>query len=175
MLEKLWQGVKAMLMGTTTLEPTEEVDMSTLSILERCALVYEQLDTKPFLSYRQTDGNGKVVSVVHENIEVCLEDLSHYIQRLETSKFVPQSRDFERIVKPFNRFFITKEGCYLESIGITINDLRTVVLDLCSAVNKTKESDYYSYNLRMLNALLFTLYDLGYRLTDIANEIKQRS
>jgi hypothetical protein len=176
MLGNLWQRLKAFVVPVKFAEPPVEQNIANLPILERCRVVYSQLELSPYFKYQQTDGHGKMINVAHQNIDACLSDISQHIHALEQSKFVPQGRgEYERIGKPINRFFITKEGYYLSSVYQKLVDLKTVMLDLCNVVDKTKDTDYYSYNLRMLNSLLFVMLDLGALLTELGEDIKTRS
>jgi hypothetical protein len=172
---KLWQRVKGLIPKIPSAPVVPEVNFAALSVVDKCAFVYNALDVEQFQNYRHSDGVGKMVSVVHVNIEACMEDIAQQIEFIERAGFIPNGREYEATFKYINRFFVTKRNYYLESIYEAVKDLRTVVLDLCAVVDKTKDSDYHSYNVRMLHALLFTLTELGSQLNDIANDIAYRS
>lgn len=175
MVNKVWQWIKGFI-DKSTPEQVPEVDFSKLPIIERCHVLYMSLDLMPFINYKLTDGQGKSIAVAHETIDACISDISQHIRYLETTRHIPQDRgEYYRIIKPINRFFLTKDGCYLPSVHNRLVDLKTVVLDLFSAVEKTKDTDYYSYNLRMLNSLLFVLHDFGFMLAELGQSINYRS
>jgi hypothetical protein len=175
MFQKLWQRVKGLIPSIQSTPAVPEVNFESLSVVGKCAFVYNALDVEQFQNYRHSDGVGKMVSVVHVNIEACMEDIAQQIQFIEETGFIPVGREYAATSKFINRFLVTKRNYYLDSIYNAVKDLRTVVLDLCAVVDKTKDSDYHSYNLRMLNALLFSLTELGSQLNDIANDIAYRS
>jgi hypothetical protein len=180
MVVSLWQRFVALISSP---KPVKEpdlsdtlVDIAKRPLIERVQVVFTRLDLKPFQDYLQTDGHGRQISTAHQTIDECTSDILTHVNDIERTKFIPQGRgEYARVTQPINRFFITKEGCYLPSVYGALIDLKSAVLDLCKAVEDNKESDYYSYNLRMLNSLLFALEDFGLQLHDLSEHIKSRS
>lgn len=173
MMKQWW---RRLFLQDAMVEPAVEIDIPALPILERCRMTYQMLDLAPFLQYSIRDGIGKSISVAHPNIDVCIMDVTGHIRDLEAVKHIPQiTQAYEHKPKLINRFFIDKEGCYLTSVHDKLVELQTVAIDLVKAIEATKDTDYYSYNMRQLNALLFALYDLGTGLAEISDNIKFRS
>lgn len=151
-------------------------DIYQLPLVERCIALYDGLDLQPFLSYRITDGHGRQVTVIHQNIGACIDDVTTKINIIKGLKYLPQQHgEYVQIIKPINRFFIDKEGCYLNSLYEAVFDLKTVVLELGRLVQADKDSDYYSYNLRILNSFLYVMCDFALTLNDIIQSIQSRS
>jgi DNA-binding MarR family transcriptional regulator len=175
MFKPIWERVRAALSKPIiTKEP--EVDLAQLPIIERVRVIYSAMDLSPYQKFTLNDGRGKVVQVAHPTIEACVHDITRHIQQLERQHYIDQERvQYQHFSRPINRFLLTEDGCYLPSVYEALRTLQLSVLELISHVEQTQPTDYYSYNLRMLNALLFTLYDLGTGLMEIAAEIKFRS
>lgn len=151
-----------------------EVDPESLPLFDRCRYVYQNLNVAAFADYKQRHGHGKMVMVVHNNIDACIQDIAAHISSLERSgEILPAKVEYTAGARPINRFFITNEGFYLPSVRDRIQALADVMLDLHVTLNAAKHPEYdtKSYNLRMLNSLLHVMLELGLTLTDISQEI----
>lgn len=175
MLKQLWRQMKSAFAPPPT-PKKPDIDLTQLPILERCRVIYTAMDLTPFQYFTLNHGRQKNITVAHPTIEHCIQDLGAHLQFLQTFHYINQNRvNYENFSRPINRFLLTQDGCYLSSVYGTVSALRTAVLELIAAVDDTRELDYYSYNLRMLNALMYTLYDLGTGLMEIEAHIKANS
>lgn len=172
MFKQFWQQMKSAF-APTSISKEPDVDLSQLPIMERCRVIYVAMDLTPFQNFTLNHGRGKNVTVTHPTIEDCIQDLAAHLQFLQTFRYINQNRvDYQNHSRPINRFLLTKDGCYLSSVYGTVSTLRAAVLELIHEVDQTRELDYYSYNLRMLNALMLALYDLGTGLMETGEYIK---
>ena len=152
----------------------EEIDPMSLPLIDRCRYVYEHLNVVAYADYRRQHGNGKIVTVVHQSIDACINDIASHIASLEHGGYILPARvEYKAVDKPINRFFVTTEGYYLPSVRDKVQELVDIVRGVQDAINEAKEThpDTQSYNLRMLNSLLHVLLELGLTLTDISQEI----
>lgn len=172
-LVRQWAAMlKAKMQGTTV----EEIDPLALPLLERVRYVYSHLNIVAFADYRQPTGRNVVVRLIHPTIDVTVEDILSHIATLDNSGYILQSRvHYTEIVRPINKFFLTREGYYLPSVQQAVQQLADVMIDLCRAVEEAKHAvhETKSYNLRMLNALLHIMLDLGLTLTDISEDLSR--
>jgi hypothetical protein len=175
MFKPIWERIRTAFAKPIVAAPVE-VDITKLPIIERVRLIYTKIDLAPYQRFTLNDGRGKAVQVAHQTIEACIQDITQHIHQLERQHYINQDRvQYQHFSRPVNRFFLTVDECYLPSVYETLKTLQLSVLAMLEQVDRTRDTDYYSYNLRMLNTLLFTLYDLGTGLMEIAEHIKFRS
>ena len=153
------------------------VDPTTLPLMERVRYQYQRLDLTPFADWRLKYGQGKIVNVVHPNIDACVDDIANHIRNMEYSGHVLTSQcDYKTTNKPFNRFLIDREGFYQTSTVEKLRELKDIVLDLCKTIDEAKTVEYEtkSYNLRQLSLLLTQLLDFGYALEELSAVIQNQ-
>jgi len=150
---------------------TEPVDPTTLPLMEQVRYLYERLDLTPFADWRLKYGQGITVSVVHPNIDLCVDDIANHIRNMERSGHVLDSQcNYKRSIKPFNRYLIDREGYYQESVVNKLRELQDATIDLCKTIDEAKTVEYEtkSYNLRQLGLLLNHLLEFGYALEELS-------
>lgn len=170
----LWEWLRDVLRKATPVVE-EEKDLTRLSYMERCQILYNGLDLEPFVRYKRTDSAAYYVQVVHPTIDHCIEDILLHIESIAKSSYVqPHRCNYTPINKTLNQFLLARDNCYLESTHVALLKLRDVVLDLCKHIDEAKHEVYEtkSYNTRMLNSLFYILLELGNTITDVSTKLK---
>jgi hypothetical protein len=173
----LWQWAKDWFAKLQGIELEDSIP-EQLTPMDRCRLLYETIDWKSFTEYKQSIGHGRTIPTVHQNIEACINDLASHISSLEHGGYVLSARcDYKLIKKPLNRFFITADGFYLDSLHAKLQELSAAVIALCQAVDDAKhiEHDTKTYNQRMLNSLFHVLIEIGLSLEETSAAIKNHA
>lgn len=168
---KAWWSAKIEGVVPTTIDP------ATLPLMERCRYAYQNLDTGAFVNWRQTYGHRRVIKTVHPNIDACMVDLASHTNNMLNSGHVLDSQCSRYVLKeqPLNQFLTTAEGFYQVSVAFCLQDLADAVITLCDTIDESSTLEYQtrSYNLRMLNSLLFVLLEMADTFDELSKQIAE--